>query len=194
MTARSTSGPAATAIMVKPLRMTTSRPSATPPISDGLPESTAFGRRKKTVPEIADRARPARSKGRLTLPSDAAGAICPRRIGSSASTMRQRVDRIAGSRALANDTTAPAPRQKRAVDPDSSSPIAPAPPPIASPAIARMPRATRSPANTPGTTPIRQSAVDSAMTSAKMWLRRAPIVRRIACSRMRSSTLTDSTE
>jgi hypothetical protein len=159
-------------------------------MSDGSPDNTALGSRKKTVPEIADRASPATSSGRLMLPSAAEGAICPRLMGSSASTIRHRIDRSAGRSALASETAAPAPRQNRAVEPVSSSEIEPAWPPIASPASARMARANSRPAKTPGTTPIAQSAADSAITIAKMWRRRAPIVRRIACSRIRSSTLT----
>ena len=108
--------------------------------------------------------------------------------------MRQRVACRAGINALPIDSAVPAASVSSRFDQENASVTDPTCACIASSTSVTIIRATTAPASTPGNTPRPQRKTDSLSTSRKMSVRRAPTVRRIAYSRMRSSTATDTME
>ena len=89
---RCTKGNRPTITSVNPTRIESSRQRTTVPIKDGLPDRNALGSTKNTSTESVETTSPAATSGRIAWPSRAGAAgSCPRRMGSRASTIRQRV-------------------------------------------------------------------------------------------------------
>jgi hypothetical protein len=117
---------------------------------------------------------PVNNSGRLILPSPSVSArICPRRNGSSASTMCQRVACRAGISALPMDNAVPTASASSRFGQEKASVTDPTCASIVSSTSVTIIFATTVPASTPGSTPMKHRETDSLSTSRKMSVRRA---------------------